>query len=118
MRGKEKAIKYIEKVKGNSRLVTTSINAFELYYGAFKYNKDVQKLDEFLQSIEILPFTVSEAKNAAELEAELENKGEVIGLKDVLISSITISNGCIIVTGNVKHFNRIQGIKTENWKNE
>jgi predicted nucleic acid-binding protein len=47
-RGKDKAIKYIEKVKGNSKLVTTSINTFELYYGAFKYSKGVQKLDEFL----------------------------------------------------------------------
>jgi tRNA(fMet)-specific endonuclease VapC len=73
-------------------------------------------LDEFLQSIEILPFTIIEAKKAAELEAELESKGEVIGLKDVLISSIVISNNCVIVTGNVKHFSRIQGVKVENWK--
>ncbi|MEJ2775905.1 type II toxin-antitoxin system VapC family toxin [Sulfolobaceae archaeon RB850M] len=115
LRGKDKAIKYIEKVKGNSRLVTTSINAFELYYGDFKYSKGVQKLDEFLP-IEILPFTIIEAKKAAELEAELESKGEVIGLKDVLISSIVISNNCVIVTGNVKHFSRIQGVKVENWK--
>ena len=73
-------------------------------------------MDEFLQSIEILPFTIIEAKKAAELEAELESKGEVIGLKDVLISSIVISNNCVIVTGNVKHFSRIQGVKVENWK--
>jgi predicted nucleic acid-binding protein len=73
-------------------------------------------LDEFLQSIEILPFTIIEAKKAAELEAELESKGEVIGLKDVLISSIVISNNCVIVTGNVKQFSRIQGVKVENWK--
>jgi len=46
----------------------------------------------------------------------LESKGEVIGLKDVLISSIVISNNCVIVTGNVKHFSRIQGVKVENWK--
>ena len=72
-------------------------------------------MDEFLP-IEILPFTIIEAKKAAELEAELESKGEVIGLKVVLISSIVISNDCVIVTGNVKHFSRIQGVKVENWK--
>ncbi|BAK54693.1 type II toxin-antitoxin system VapC family toxin [Sulfurisphaera tokodaii] len=116
LRGKEKAVKYIESVRGSSRIVTTVINVFELYYGALKYNKDVEKLDEFLQSVEILPFTVSEAKKAAEIEVDLENRGEVIGLKDVLISSIALNNNCTIVTGNVKHFERIQGVKVENWK--
>jgi predicted nucleic acid-binding protein len=56
--------------------------------------------------MEILPFTIIEAKKAAEIEANLESRGEVIGLKDVLISSIAISNNCTIVTGNVKHFNK------------
>jgi len=32
------------------RLVTTVINAFELYYGAYKYKRDTEKLDEFLKS--------------------------------------------------------------------
>lgn len=116
LRGKERAVKYIESIGKSSRLVTTIINAFELYYGAYKYNRNVEKLNEFLQSMEILPFTLAEAKKATEIMANLESRGEVIGLKYVLISSITISNNCIIVTGNVKHFNKIQGIKIENWK--
>lgn len=116
LRGKENAVKYVESVRGSSRIVTTVINVFELYYGALKYGRDVEKLDEFLQSVEILPFTASEAKKAAEIEVDLENRGEVIGLKDVLISSIVLNNNCTIVTGNVKHFERIQGVKVENWK--
>ncbi|BDB98452.1 type II toxin-antitoxin system VapC family toxin [Saccharolobus caldissimus] len=116
LRGKESAVKYVESIIKSSRLATTVINAFELYYGAYKYNRDVKKLNEFLQSMEILPFTLDEARKAAEIEANLERRGEVIGLKDVLISSIAISNNCIIVTGNVKHFNKIHDAKVENWK--
>ena len=127
LRGKEKAVKYIESIRESSRIVTTVINVFELYYGAFKHSKGVEGLDEFLQSVEILPLTVSEAKKekrkaeeeakkAAEIEVDLEGRGEVIGLKDVLISSIAVNNDCTIVTGNVKHFERIQGVKVENWK--
>ena len=60
----------------------------------------------------LLPFTIIEAKKVAEIEANLESQGKVIGLKDLLISSIAISNNCTIVTGNVKHFNKIQ---VESW---
>jgi predicted nucleic acid-binding protein len=116
LRGKERAVKYVESMSKRIRLVTTVISAFELYYGAYKYKRDTEKLDEFLKSMEILPFTIIEAKKAAEIEANLESQGEVIGLKDVLISSIAISNNCTIVTGNVKHFNKIQDIKVESWK--
>jgi len=116
LRGKERAVKYVESIRKSSRLATTVINAFELYYCAYKYNRDFEKLNEFLQSMEILSFTLVEAKKVAEIEASLENQGEVIGLKDVLVSSIAISNNCIVVTSNVKHFNKIQGFKVENWK--
>ncbi|ACP54382.1 type II toxin-antitoxin system VapC family toxin [Saccharolobus islandicus] len=116
LRGKEKAVRYIEIIKNNFRIVTTVVNAFELYYAAYKYNRDIEKIDEFMQSIEILPFTLTEAKKAAEIEAKLESEGEMIGLKDVLISSIAISNSCNIVTGNVKHFSKILGVKVENWR--
>ena len=37
LRGKEKAVKYIESIRESSRIVTTVINVFELYYGAFKH---------------------------------------------------------------------------------
>ncbi|MDT7886962.1 MAG: type II toxin-antitoxin system VapC family toxin [Thermoproteota archaeon] len=116
LRGKERAVKYVESMRKSTRLATTVINAFELYYGAYKYKKDTEKLNEFLKSMEILPFTIIEAKKAAEIEANLESQGEVVGLKDVLISSIVISNNCTIVTGNVKHFNKIQGVKVESWR--
>jgi len=116
LRGKERAVKYVESMRKNNRLATTVINVFELYYGAYKYKRDTEKLNEFLQSMEILPFTIIEAEKAAEIEANLESRGEVIGLKDVLISSIAISNNCTIVTGNVKHFNKIQGVKVDSWR--
>jgi tRNA(fMet)-specific endonuclease VapC len=82
LRGKERAVKYVESMRKRIRLVTTVINVFELYYGAYKYKRDTEKLNEFLKSMEILPFTIIEAKKAAEIEANLESRGEVIGLKD------------------------------------
>jgi tRNA(fMet)-specific endonuclease VapC len=73
-------------------------------------------LKNLMNFYNLLSFTIIEAKKAAEIEANLESQGKVIGLKDVLMSSIAISNNCTIVTGNVKHFNKIQGIKVESWK--
>lgn len=48
------------------------INLFELYYGAYKYGKDVGKLDEFVESIETLPFTSADAKKQLKYREKLE----------------------------------------------
>ena len=50
-----------------------------------------------------------------ELRADLEMTGTPLPLADLQIASITLANNLILVTGNVKHFQRIRTLRIENW---
>jgi predicted nucleic acid-binding protein len=52
---------------------------------------------------------------AAEIYVHLQKTGALIEDADILIASIVKFKDFILVTNNIGHFHRIQGLKTENW---
>jgi predicted nucleic acid-binding protein len=52
---------------------------------------------------------------AAEIYAHLKKTAALIEDADILIASIVKFRDFILVTNNIAHFQRIQGLKTENW---
>ena len=54
----------------------------------------------------------------AKEKARLRKKGLIIDEFDLLIGSSAIENNMMLVTRNVKHFNRLKGSKIENWVDE
>jgi len=64
---------------------------------------------------EVLPLSDEIAKKAAEIFAELRKKGQVIGHNDVLIAATAITQSMILITNNVAHFSRIEGLEIDNW---
>ena len=113
LRGNTVTVKMIKKLEKDYELATTSINIFELYYGACKTRKEknVKAVDDLSSSLEVYMLTDKSAKISGELIAELESRGEVIDFRDVLIAGMVIENGSSLLTGNVKHFRRIKGLK-------
>jgi len=47
--------------------------------------------------------------------AKLQQKGNIITLADLQIASIAIANDLILITGNAKHFKKIDILKIDNW---
>ena len=110
--GKEE-IEFIRKNEANKHIVTTYINLFELYYGAYRSNKPENKLkaiSALLNRIHLLNLTNESVKKAGDVQAKLREKGEMIEFRDLFIGTIALVNGCSIKTNNVKHFNRIEGL--------
>ena len=66
-------------------------------------------------AVNILPFGNGEAKCAAMIRADLEKSGESIGPYDVLIAGTALANNGILVTRNIREFQRVEGLKLENW---
>ena len=50
-----------------------------------------------------------------EIRSDLERKGTPIGSLDTLIAAHAKSLGLTLVTNNEKEFNRVEGLKIENW---
>jgi len=115
LKGRDEAVNYIKK--SNEELATTSINVFEVYFGGYKIGK-TKCLEDFFSSLKILTLDYNASKKAAEIGTKLSNEGRQIEVKDLLIASICIVNGCTLVTSNIKHFSRINELKLKNWRNE
>ena len=63
----------------------------------------------------ILDFGYREAIKAAGILRDLHAVGEPIGIEDVMISAIALTNSLAVVTANTKHFSRIADLQLENW---
>ena len=95
----------------------SEITVAELKYGiecGGQWERESQKLDEFLRKINIVPFCDSVDLYAKE-KARLRKEGILIDDFDLLIGCAALSRDLILVTDNEKHFARIQGLKQENW---
>ncbi len=97
---------------------TTIVNVSELYYGVYKSSnieKNPSTINTLLQKIGVLTINQNSAMTFGKIKAKLEKGGNVIDDADILIASIVLSDDCILVTDNAKHFNKINGIRLENW---
>ena len=102
---------------GADNLYISEITIAELKYGLENSTRkeDNRKIIErFISSIQIVPIIGSLDIYAKE-KTKLKKKGQLIDDFDLLIGSSAIANEMILVTRNVKHFNRISGINIENW---
>ena len=90
----------------------------ELLYGAEKSARpehNRREVERFAARLEVLPFDVNAAGHAAEIRAVLERRGQMIGSYDLLIAGHARSRGLVVVTGNLGEFNRVDGLRCEDW---
>ena len=107
-----------DKIKqiGVERCCLSEIVVAELLYGAYfgENAETVQVVKDFIKWFTIL--SISDAIEEYSLQkAILRHKGLLIDDMDLLIGATAIVNGCILVTDNSKHFNRLERIKLINW---
>lgn len=74
----------------------------------------LRELKKFLQKIKVIPFSFAKYQYARGL-ARLKRQGTPIDDFDLLIGCTAVAGNMVMVTDNVKHFDRIQGIDLENW---
>ncbi len=113
LRNKPEAIKWFNKNK-NERLATTTINLFELYYGAYKSKnpkRSLQEVNNLMSQLLILNLSVESANEAGRQFALLGKKGKIIEIRDILIGAIALAENFSLKTNNKKHFSRIKGLK-------
>ena len=68
-----------------------------------------------LQEYPALPWTADAADRYGEIAAHLQQTGQVIGEMDTLIAAHALAEDLILVTHNTRHFERITGLKLEDW---
>ena len=101
----------------NKKIAISSVVCSELLYGAKKKGskKLMNIVDLFLETFEIYDFDKAAAKEYAKIRIQLEQKGLIIGAYDLQIAAHAKSLNAILVTNNCKEFDRVTGLKVENW---
>ena len=103
--------------EGERSICTSIVVAAELRFGAAKRGSErlSAQLEAVLSALQILPLEEPADRRYGELRRELEQRGESIGPNDMLIAAHALSVGLAVVSGNLREFSRVPGLKVENW---
>lgn len=97
----------------------SAVTAAEHTYGLAKKPQAVrlaQLVHAFLDLASVLPWDRDAAEALGPLRAQLERMGRPIGAYDTLIAAHALSRGLVLVTANVGEFERVDGLRIENWQ--
>jgi len=90
----------------------------ELLYGvqvSSKKKANQEAVDALVRHLRVLEWSQDAAWHYAEIRADLKKKGSMIGANDLMIAAHARSLAAIVVTNNVKDFERVKGLRVENW---
>ena len=108
----------VEKISKTAPVSTTMINEYELLLGAKFSDKPFEnetKVQVLLKKLTVLHLTKDSVALASQIQANLMKKGQQVDFADLLIAAIALANNQTLVTRNVKHFERVPGLKIEKW---
>jgi tRNA(fMet)-specific endonuclease VapC len=100
------------------RLAISSIVLHELYVGVLRsYAPDTHQneLDAFLPGVSVIDFNDAAAYHSAHIKADSLKRRNVIGPNDLLIAGHARSLGVKLINGNLREFQRVDGLVCEDW---
>lgn len=96
---------------------TTTITVGELAYGAHKAGRPelLSKALGLLGGVQVYDFDRAAAALYGSLRARLERAGERLADPDLRIAAIAVLHAATVITGNVRHFQRIPELVVQDW---
>jgi len=102
----------------HGQLCISSVSLMELIYGAEKSvnpERNLVVVEGFAARLEVLSYDELAASHTGQLRAELAQNGTPIGPYDQMIAGHARSRGLITVTNNRREFDRVPGLRVEDW---
>jgi tRNA(fMet)-specific endonuclease VapC len=107
------------ELAAGTAMIIPAVVMFELEYGCAKSNRREQSrraLEIFLSAgFDQPPFDIEDAREAGEIRALLESRGEPIGPFDTLIAAQARRRGATLVTLNTREFERVPWLRVQDW---
>jgi tRNA(fMet)-specific endonuclease VapC len=112
----ESVLRRLSAAEGQT-VALSVITAFELEVGALRaqgraYSEGVR---QFLREFSVLPLEDAARECYGRVRTELERRGQKIGAYDMLIAAHALTLNATLVTNNTTEFNRVKGLRIENW---
>ena len=99
-------------------MAISSITLAELMHGAEKSNAPTRSLsavEDFCSRIQVLPYGPKAAMHYGNIRAQLETRGQTIGVNDLHIAAHARSEGLTLVSNNLREFERVEALQLANW---
>ena len=104
--------------RNSGRMAISSITLAELAHGVEKSSNPARNLavvEDFVSRLDVLPYDDRAAWQYGIIRATLEKQGLPIGVNDLHIAGHARSLGLVIVTNNLREFERVPGVSVESW---
>ena len=107
---------------GHDNLAISVVVLAELLYGAELHptrSDDIRKdIEDFRRRLDVVPWSDLAARHYARIRAKLRREGTPIGNMDLLIAAHARAQGAVLVSNNLREFQRVDGLALENWLDE
>ena len=100
------------------QMAISTVTIGELMYGVERSaqpEKNLADVEGLIARLEVIDFDQSSAEHFGDIRASLLRTGQPIGPYDMMLAGHARSRGLILVTNNVKEFERVAGLRIENW---
>jgi tRNA(fMet)-specific endonuclease VapC len=99
-------------------LCISTITLTELLHGAAKSGRPIdnrREVERLAARMQVLDFNSDAASHAGDIHADLGRRGVLVGPYDILIAGHARSRGLIVITSNIREFQRVEGLRSEDW---
>jgi len=100
------------------QMCISSITLAEMLHGAEKSampDQNLRRIEDFTSRLQVLEYGNKAAAHYGDIRADLERKGTTIGVNDLHIAGHARSEGLVLVTNNLKEFERVDALRLDNW---
>jgi tRNA(fMet)-specific endonuclease VapC len=97
-------------------LCISSITLAELLHGVEKSDRpehNLYQVEDFLSRLDVLEYGNKAAEHYGNIRAVLEKQGQIIGVNDLHIAGHARSESLILVTNNIKEFERVEALRLD-----
>jgi len=116
LRGNKKIIKRRMEYPGEISIGFMTVA--ELFYGAENSRNPIDNrilVEKFIITLGIVHSDIGILQRFGKIKSDLKKKNDLLPDADVFIAATALEKSEALITGNFRHFERISGLKLENW---
>jgi tRNA(fMet)-specific endonuclease VapC len=118
LRSRPASVKQRFDEAGPDALSISSVVLAELLFGAARHSAGAairREIRDFVSRLSVLSWDEAAAEHYGDLRAGLERRGRPLGAMDLMIAAHARSRGATLVSNDLRHFDRVEGLLVANW---